>query len=100
MIPQNLFMLALFGDFYYKSYVQKKTKKREPVAITPVENETSDKIYTNGDSRHRYTNGNPYTNGDARNGYLNGNSNGNAPNGYATKGKTNGNVIQKINEMS
>lgn len=43
MVPQNLFMLALFGDFYYKAYVQerKPRKKRDdddnnnspPVAI-------------------------------------------------------------------
>lgn len=24
MVPQNLFMLTLFGDFYYKTYIQKK----------------------------------------------------------------------------
>lgn len=31
MVPQNLFMLALFGDFYYKTYVQdrKLRKKRD-----------------------------------------------------------------------
>lgn len=29
MVPQNLFMLALFGDFYYKTYVQKSNKKSD-----------------------------------------------------------------------
>lgn len=31
MVPQNLFMLALFGDFYYKAYIQEKKphKKRD-----------------------------------------------------------------------
>lgn len=24
MVPQNLFMLALFGDFYYKTYVKER----------------------------------------------------------------------------
>lgn len=24
MIPQNLFMLTLFGDFYYKTYIKKQ----------------------------------------------------------------------------
>lgn len=27
MVPQNLFMLALFGDFYYKTYIQAKKCK-------------------------------------------------------------------------
>lgn len=27
MVPQNLFMLALFGDFYYKTYIQAKKSK-------------------------------------------------------------------------
>lgn len=26
-IPQNLFMIILFGDFYYKTYVKKQTPK-------------------------------------------------------------------------
>ena len=26
-IPQNLFMIVLFGDFYYKAYINKTTKK-------------------------------------------------------------------------
>lgn len=31
MVPQNLFMLALFGDFYYKTYIRerKPRKKRD-----------------------------------------------------------------------
>lgn len=26
-IPQNLFMIVLFGDFYYKTYIKKSKKK-------------------------------------------------------------------------
>jgi len=34
MVPQNLFMIILFGDFYYKTYVKKKTEiKTIPKAI-------------------------------------------------------------------
>lgn len=29
MVPQNLFMLALFGDFYYKTYVKDKSKAKK-----------------------------------------------------------------------
>lgn len=29
MVPQNLFMLALFGDFYYKTYIQVKSKHKK-----------------------------------------------------------------------
>lgn len=28
-IPQNLFMIVLFSEFYYKTYVKKPTKKTE-----------------------------------------------------------------------
>lgn len=95
MIPQNLFMMVLFGDFYYKSYV-KKTKKCEPVAATTsVENHTNNITHTNGDSRHRHTNGSNHTNGNAKNDCFNDNSNGNAANG-----KSSGTIIRKLNDMS
>ncbi|XP_055321854.1 elongation of very long chain fatty acids protein 7-like isoform X1 [Sitodiplosis mosellana] len=29
MVPQNLFMLALFGDFYYKTYVQERKPRKK-----------------------------------------------------------------------
>lgn len=38
MIPQNFFMLALFGDFYRKAYLTKK----------PIKPDTTNGIYTNG----------------------------------------------------
>jgi len=31
MVPQNLFMIILFGDFYYKTYIKKKVK---PIKMT------------------------------------------------------------------
>lgn len=31
MVPQNLFMLALFGDFYYKTYIQEKKQRTKGV---------------------------------------------------------------------
>lgn len=98
MIPQNLFMMALFGDFYYKTYV-KKMKKPPVVAFanTSVENHTNDKIHTNGDIRYRHTNGTTHMNDMAKNGH----SNGCYSNGIAsTNGSVNGNVVRHINEMS
>lgn len=29
MVPQNLFMLALFGDFYYKTYVKERKSAKK-----------------------------------------------------------------------
>lgn len=104
MIPQNLFMLALFGDFYYRAYVQEKPKRdREPVAaFTSIEKHANDKVHTNGDThRYRHVNGSTsgYTNGHtAKNGFMNGNSNGHL-NGNGDK-ISNGNVMRKLNEMS
>lgn len=40
LVPQNLFMFALFTDFYIKAYVKKKTTK-VPVAIDEVAKEKS-----------------------------------------------------------
>lgn len=102
MIPQNLFMLALFGDFYYRAYVQ-KTKKREPAPVTSSDDQTNDKIDTIDDCRYRHTNGNTLSHDQAKNGYANGYSNGFVnvnPNGIAANGKANGNIDRKINEMS
>jgi len=49
MVPQNLFMLALFGDFYYKTYVKKAKihrKKRDDDDVgsspLPVNNESKE----------------------------------------------------------
>ena len=30
MVPQNFFMIILFGDFYYKTYIKKQTIKVVP----------------------------------------------------------------------
>lgn len=95
MIPQNLFMMALFGDFYYKSYVQKTKKCEAAAATTSAENHTNNKIHTNSDSRHRHTNGRNHTNGNAKNDFFTDNSNGNAANG-----KSNGTIVRKLNDMS
>ena len=27
-VPQNLFMIVMFGDFYYKTYIKKNSNKR------------------------------------------------------------------------
>lgn len=33
MIPQNLFMIVLFGDFYYKTYIKKRKTNKNGVAL-------------------------------------------------------------------
>lgn len=52
MVPQNLFMLALFGDFYYRAYVQeqKSPKKQDKLnnnddddKISPIDMENNNK---------------------------------------------------------
>lgn len=82
MIPQNFFMLALFGDFYRKAYIVKKVKK-EPVQ------ENGTKKISNGTNG---TNG-TYQNGVHKNGFMgngaNG-TNGSLINGLAKRAKTNG----------
>ncbi|XP_070153803.1 very long chain fatty acid elongase 7 [Polyergus mexicanus] len=37
MIPQNIFMIILFGDFYYKTYI----KKRSTIRVAPRKTETN-----------------------------------------------------------
>lgn len=37
MIPQNVFMIILFGDFYYKMYI----KKRPAIKMVPRKTETN-----------------------------------------------------------
>jgi len=32
MVPQNFFMIILFGEFYYKTYI----KKRSAIKIVPA----------------------------------------------------------------
>lgn len=34
LVPQNLFMFALFTDFYIKAYVKKKPAKTTQAAVT------------------------------------------------------------------
>lgn len=73
MVPQNLFMLALFADFYYKTYI-KKRKSLSDVKTTDVQapddtiqQTINNKVTINGNSRHRII--------DKK--YVNGNANGN-----------------------
>lgn len=62
MIPQNFFMLALFGDFYRKAYLQKRPKT-EPVQANGA------KKLSNGAAS--VSNG-TYSNGVHKNGAING----------------------------
>lgn len=80
MIPQNFFMLALFGDFYRKAYILKKAK------VVPAKENGTTKL-TNGN----HANG-VYKNGYSNNGNNNGNSinNGSLINGLTKRTKTNG----------
>lgn len=76
MVPQNLFMLALFSDFYYKAYVKKaKTEIKANGKIKEQldenqnvvkESSTPTKVQINGDARNRLSKV-----------YANGNANGN-----------------------
>ncbi|KAL6257554.1 hypothetical protein P5V15_011128 [Pogonomyrmex californicus] len=36
MVPQNLFMMILFGDFYYKTYIKKKSVKKAVLRKTEI----------------------------------------------------------------
>ncbi|XP_037029561.1 elongation of very long chain fatty acids protein 7-like [Bradysia coprophila] len=78
MIPQNFFMLALFGDFYRKAYLQKRPKT-EPVQANGA------KKLTNGTTS--VTNG--HTNGGHKNGFMvngtNGGTNGSLINGLTKR---------------
>lgn len=76
MVPQNLFMLAMFSDFYYKTYILKarKAKLAAAAAAAAAKKDINDnteemyptKITINGDSRNRLNKI-----------YVNGQSNGN-----------------------
>lgn len=74
MIPQNFFMLALFGDFYRKAYMQRKTKL-EPAQ----ENGTK-----------KFSNGTTPANGSYQNGVHKNGTNGSLINGLAKRAKANG----------
>src|ERR1700744_6752083 len=90
MIPQNFFMLALFGDFYRKAYILKKTKveaaqKNGTKKLSNGTNGTS-----NGTSNGTHQNG-AYKNGFISNGTVNNNTtNGSLINGLTKRAKTNG----------
>lgn len=43
LVPQNLFMFALFTDFYIKAYVKKKPAKKTPAAVQD-ESEAAEKV--------------------------------------------------------
>lgn len=81
MVPQNLFMLALFSDFYYKAYVQKSKKE---ITVNNNNNEdanANDVIECEKDLNNNIIKENIPIKGDARNRLnkirLNGNANGN-----------------------
>lgn len=39
MVPQNLFMIILFGDFYYKAYIKKKPAIETKMEINSISTE-------------------------------------------------------------
>ncbi|XP_018343706.1 PREDICTED: elongation of very long chain fatty acids protein AAEL008004-like [Trachymyrmex septentrionalis] len=41
MVPQNLFMIILFGDFYYKAYIKKKPAIKTKMEINSISTELS-----------------------------------------------------------
>lgn len=83
MIPQNFFMLALFGDFYRKAYILKRPK-------VGAAQENGTKKLSNGTSTANGT----HQNGVHKNGYSNGSvnngTNGSLINGLTKRTKTNG----------
>lgn len=56
MVPQNLFMLVLFGDFYKKAYMQKRKRKHDDddnnnnavAASVDINSNCTEKTMTNG----------------------------------------------------
>lgn len=82
MIPQNFFMLALFGDFYRKSYMQKKVK------VGPAQ-ENGTKKLSNGTTASNGTttsNGTYHQNGVHKNGFVANGTNNNGTNGSLMNG--------------
>lgn len=89
MIPQNFFMLALFGDFYRKAYILKRAKveKSHENGTKKLSNGTtaSNGNYQNGIHKNGFIGGTNGTNGSINNG-----TNGSLINGLAKRAKTNG----------
>ncbi|KAJ6637426.1 Elongation of very long chain fatty acids protein [Pseudolycoriella hygida] len=88
MIPQNFFMLALFGDFYRKAYILKKPKveSAQENGLTKLSNTSNgtNGIYQNGVHRNGFVS-------NGINGSINNNgTNGSLINGLTKRGKTNG----------
>lgn len=57
MVPQNLFMLVLFGDFYKKAYMQKRKRKHDDddnnnnaIPAVDINSNCTEKTMTNGNS--------------------------------------------------
>lgn len=75
MIPQNFFMLALFGDFYRKAYILKKAKV-EPAQQNGTKKLSNGTTASNGTTTANGT----YQNGVHKNGFM-GNGNGSITNG-------------------
>lgn len=77
MVPQNLFMLALFGDFYYKTYVKEKKKKTRPDDKYDDNNNSPAIAADSNNNGKTMANGNGITcRNNANNHYSNGKANG------------------------
>lgn len=63
MVPQNLFMLTLFGDFYYKTYIKKAKKKIEH---TKKQQDHDDVNNNNNDKNSSPVNNNNVNNGSVK----------------------------------
>lgn len=67
MVPQNLFMLALFGDFYYKTYIQEKKPHKKGDANKKGDNDDNNNSppiaveYNNNGTIKTMANGNGIT---------------------------------------
>lgn len=66
MVPQNLFMLALFGDFYYKTYIQEKKQRAKGVDDKKFNDDDNNNSpiaieYNNNGTIKTMTNGNGIT---------------------------------------
>lgn len=91
MIPQNFFMLALFGDFYRKAYILKKAK------VEPAHENGTKKLSngTNGVHKNGYkVNGTNGSNGSITNG-----TNGSLINGLTKRTKANGSLASDTSNL-
>lgn len=57
MVPQNLFMLALFGDFYYKTYINKAKEERNVKKLDNDDVNNNNNIDNNNNNNANINNG-------------------------------------------